>query len=104
MYIYIYTYINNLGIPNQGNLNVNNDLDYRINYTDYTFRRNNAIHKYDNRRTFIVQNHFFAYQRKGNQELQIQLLSKIVAYLQNQISNITANNPPDNDEPEIGTM
>ena len=56
-----------------------------------------------NCRTFIVQNHFFTCQRKGNQELQIQFLN-IVADLYNHINTITANNPPDNDEPEIGTM
>ena len=31
-------------------------------------------------------------------------MNNIVAYLQNQINNITANNPPGNDEPDIGTM
>ena len=77
---------------------------YHNIYTEYTFQRNNTIHKYDNRRTFVIQNHLFAYQRKGSQELQIQLLNNIVAELQHQINDITANNPPDNDEPEIGTM
>ena len=52
----------------------------------------------------FLQQHYFTYQRKGNQELQIQLLNNIVADLQNQINNSTANSPPDNDEPEIGTM
>ena len=59
---------NNLEIPNQGDLNVNKELYYHNNCTDYTFQRNNTIHKYDNRRTFTIQNHFFAYQRKGNQD------------------------------------
>ena len=77
---------------------------YHNKYTYYTFQRNNTIHKYDNRRTCIIQNQFFTYQRKGNQGLQIQSLNSIVADLQNQTNNITANNPPDNDEPEIGTM
>ena len=36
--------------------------------------------------------------------LQIQLSNHIVGDLQNQIINITANNPPDNDEPETGTV
>ena len=67
----IQTEINDLEIPDQGNLNVNKDVYYHYNYTDYTFQRNNTIHKYDNRRTFIIHNHFFTYQRKGNQELQI---------------------------------
>ena len=74
-------------------------------HTDYTFQRNNTIHKYDNNIKFIIQNRFFTYQRKGNQELQIQLLNNIVAGLQNQINNInTSSPPPDNNEPEVGTM
>ena len=51
----IQTEINTLDINNQGNLNVNEELYYHNNYTDYTFQRNNTIHKYDNRRTFILQ-------------------------------------------------
>ena len=100
----IQTEINNLETNNQENVIANKELYYHKNYTDYTIQRNNTIHKYDNRRTFTIQNHFFTYQRKGNQELQIQLLNNTVADLQNQINNITTNNPPDNDEPETGTM
>ena len=58
---------------------------YNTTHTDYTFQRNNTIHKYDNRRSFIIQNHYSTYQRKGNHELQIQSLNNIVADLQNQI-------------------
>ena len=75
----IQTEINNLEIPNQGNLNGNKELYYHNNYTDYTFQRNNTIHKYDNRRTSIIQNHVFTYHRKGNQELQIQSLNNELA-------------------------
>ena len=53
---------------------------------------------------FITQQNYFTYQRKGNQELQIQALNIIVADLQNQINNITSNNPPDNNDPDVGTM
>ena len=106
IYSIIQTEINNLEIHNQGNLNVNKELYYRNNYTDYTFQRNNTIHKYDNRRTFTIQNHFFTYQRKGNEELQIQLLNNIAADLQNQINNIniSGSGGGDPNEPEIGTM
>ena len=41
--------INTLEIPNQGNLNVKKELPYNATHTDYTFQRNNTIHKYDNR-------------------------------------------------------
>ena len=61
---------------------------YNTTHTYYTFQRNNTIHTYDNRRSYIAQQNYFTYQRKGNQELQIQLLNNIVACLQNQINNI----------------
>ena len=93
-----------LEINSQGDFNVNEELHCHSYFTDYTFQRNSTIHEYDNRRTFILQQTYFTYQRRGNQELQIQLLNNIVADLQNQINNSTANSPPDNDEPEIGTM
>ena len=95
--------INNLEIPNQGNLNVNKELYYNTTHTYYTFQRNNTIHKYDNRRSFIIQQNYFTYQRKGNQELQIQALNNIVADLHNQISNFTfAGSGPN--EPIIGII
>ena len=72
-------------------------------HTDYTFQRKNTIHKYDNRRSFIIQNHYFTYQRKFNQELQIQALSNIIADLQNQDNNFTfAGSDPN--EPIIGII
>ena len=82
--------------------NGSKELHYNTTHTDHMFQ-NNVI---NNRITVIIQQYFFTYQRKCNQELQVQLLNMIVADLQNQLSNITANNhPPDNDEnPEIGTM
>ena len=54
-----------------------------------------------NRRSYITQNHYFTYQRKGNHELQIQALNLIVADLQNQINNLST--PPDDDS-GIGAM
>ena len=44
----------------------------------------------DNRRPFVIQNHYFTYQRKGNHELQIQALNITVADLQNQINNLSS--------------
>ena len=80
-------------------------LHYHNNDTDYTFQRNNTIHQYDNRRTFITQQNYFTYQRKGSQELQTQLLNNIAAELQNQINNFTpGSGGSDPNEPEIGTM
>ena len=52
------------------------------------FKRNNT--KNDNRRQFVIQNHYFTYQRKGNNELAIQALSIIVADLQTKINNLSS--------------
>ena len=59
----------------------------------------------DNRRQFVIQNHYFTYQRKGNNELAIQALNIIANDLQNQINNLSSNSGgSDPNEPEIGTM
>ena len=55
----------------------------------------------DNRKQFVTQSHYFTYQRKGNQELQIQLSNNIVADLQNQMNNLSSGGGED---PDIGTM
>ena len=74
-------------------------------HTDYTFQRNNTIHKYDNRRSFITQQNYFTYQRKGNQEIHIQLSSNKVADLQNQINSLSGSSGGGGpNEPEVGTM
>ena len=44
----------------------------------------------DNRRQFVIQNHYFTYQRKCNHELQIQALNILVANLQNQVHNLSS--------------
>ena len=100
----IQTEINNLEIPNQGNLNVNKELYPNTTFTYYKFQRNNTIHKYANQRSFITQQNYYTYQRIGNQELQIYLSNTIVADLRNQINNLSNNNPPPDDNGEIGTM
>ena len=57
----------------------------------------------DNGRQFVIQNHYFTYQRKGNHELQIQALNIIVADLQTQINNLTGGDPGSGDPDGIGT-
>ena len=96
----IQTEINNTEITNQQN--VNNNLSYHTNHTDFMYQRNAT--KNGNRISFITQQNYFTYQRKGNQELQSQALNIIVSDLQNQMNNITSNNPPDNNDPDVGTM
>ena len=56
----------------------------------------------DNRKSYVMQQNYFTYQRKGNNELAIQALNIIVADLQNQINNLSSNNPPPDDS-GIGT-
>ena len=96
----IRTVIYNIEIPDQGN--VSKELYYHTNHTDYTFQRNNTIHKYDNRIILITQQNQFTYQRTSNQELQTQLLNTIVAYFQNHINNLSSSSQPPDEDPEIG--
>ena len=77
-------------------------LSYHTNHTDFMCQRNNT--KNGNRRSHIIQQIYVTVQRNGNQELQIQALNIIVSDLQTQINNITSNNPPDNNDPDVGTM
>ena len=83
---YIQTEIINLEIPNQGVVNVNEELYYHHKYTYYMFQRNHTIHKYDNRRMLITINHHVTYQRKSKHELEVQLLNMIAIYLQTKLT------------------
>ena len=83
--------------------NKNKNLSYHTNHTDFMYQRNKTNN--DNRRQFVIQNHYFTYQRKGNNELAIQALNIIVADLQNQINNLNSSSGGGGGEPdEIGTM
>ena len=93
----IQTEINNIEITNPQDVSKNPPL--HTSHTDFMYQRNTTNN--DNRRQFVIQNHYFTYQRKGNHELQIQALNLIVADLQNQISNLST--PPDDDS-GIGTV
>ena len=64
---------------------VNKELHYNTTHTDYMYQRKVI----NNHKTFIIQQHYFTYQRKGNNELQIQALNAIVADLQTQIHNLS---------------
>ena len=95
----IQTEINNVEITNPQNLS--KDLHYHTSHTDFTYQRN--TNNYDNRRQFVIQNHYFTYRKKGNHELQIQALNTIVADSQNQINNLSSNGGGDGGG-GIGTM
>ena len=66
------------------------------------FKRNTTNN--DNRKQFVIQNHYFTYQRKGNNESAIQALNVIVADLQNQINNLSSGSGGGGDPDGIGTM
>ena len=68
--------------------------------TGFMYHRNNT--KNDNRASYIIQQNYFTYQRKGNQELQSQALHITVPDLQTQINNITG--PSGGNNPDVGTM
>ena len=92
--------INNREITNPSAQNVSKESHYHTSHTDFMFQRNNT--KNDNRRSYIIRNHYFTYQRKGNRELQIQALNIIVADLQNQINNLSGGGGSGSGGGEIG--
>ena len=84
----IQTEIDNLEVTSSQN--VSKELHYHTNHTDFMYQRNNTNHNYDNRRTFVLQQHYFTYQRKGASvelELQVQNLQTQIDNLQTQIYN-----------------
>ena len=94
------TEINNIEISNPQNVSKN--FSCHTSHTDFMYQRNTTNN--DNRRQFVIQNHYFTYQRKGNHELQIQALSIIVADLQNQINNLSSGGGGGGGGGDIGTM
>ena len=79
------TEINNIEITNPQN--VSKESHDHTSHTDVMYQRNTTNN--DNRRQSVIQNHYFTYQRKGNNELAIQALNIIVAGLQTQINNLS---------------
>ena len=64
------TETNNIEIFNLSTQNVSKQNHYHTSNTDFMYQRN--ITNNDNRRQFVIQNHYFTFQRKGNNELAIQ--------------------------------
>ena len=58
----IQTEINNIEITSSQN--VNKDLHYHTSHTDFMYKRNTT--KNDNRRSFIIQQNHFTFQRQYN--------------------------------------
>ena len=95
------TEINNIEIASSTG-NINKNLSYHTNHTNFLYQGNTTNN--DNRKPFVIQNHYFTYQRKGNNELAIQALNIIVADLQNQINNLSSGSGGGGGDPNIGTM
>ena len=94
------TEINNTEIINPSTQNISKYLHFHTSHTDFMVKRNTTNN--DNRRQFVIQNHYFTFQRKGNNELAIQALTIIVADLQTQIDNLTSGIGSGGGEPVIG--
>ena len=95
----IQTQIDN--IQNTGTGDVSKNNHYHTSHTDFMYQRNTTNN--DNRRHFVLQQNYFTYQRKGNNEFAIQALSVIVADLQTQINNINSGGSAGGDPDGIGT-
>ena len=95
------TEINNIEIRIPSTGNVSKNPSYHTNHTDVMYQRNTTNN--DHRKHFVIQNHYFTYQRKGNHDLQIQALNIIVADLQTQINNLSSGGGG-GDPDGIGTM
>ena len=97
------TEINNIEIT-PGTGNVSNKLHYHTSHTDFRYQRNTTNN--DNRRQFVIQNHYFTFQRKYNTDhldLQIQMMQLQIKQMQAQINSMSSNNPPPDDPDGIGT-
>ena len=58
------TEINNIEIVNPSTQNISNDLHYHTSHTYLMYQRNTTNN--DNRRQFVLQNHYFTFQRQYN--------------------------------------
>ena len=95
------TEINNIE-NNPGTGNVSKQNHYHTSNTDFMYQRNTTNN--DNRRQFVIQNHYFTFQRKGNNELAIQALNILVSDLQTQINNLNSGSGGGGGDGDIGTV
>ena len=87
----IQTEIDNLEITSSQN--VSKELHYHTSHTDFMFKKKVTNHNYDKRRSYVLQQNYFTYQRKANTnnlELNIQYLQLQINDLQNQINNLNS--------------
>ena len=79
---------------------VSKESHYHTSHTYFMYQRNNINN--DSRRQFVIQSHYFTYQRKGNNELAIQALKTRVADLQTQVDNLSSGGGSGSGGGEIG--
>ena len=78
-------------ITNPSTQNVSKYLHYHTSHTDFMLKRNTA--KNDNRRQFVIQNHYFTLQRQYNTnhlDLQIQTMQLQIEQMQAQINSMSS--------------
>ena len=102
------TEINNIE-NNPGTGNVSKESHYHTSHTDFMYQRNTTNN--DNRRQFVIQNHYFTYQRQYNTnhlDLQIQFMQLQIEQMQTQIDSLSSGGSGDpgggGDPDGIGTM
>ena len=101
----IQTEINNIEISNPGTGNVSKQSHYHTSNTDFLYQRNTTNN--DNRRQFVIQNHYFTFRRQYNTshlDLQIQFMQLQIEQMQAQINSMSSNSPPPDDPDGNGTM
>ena len=100
----IQTEINNIEITSSQK--VSKDLHYHTSHTDFMYQRNTTNN--DTRRQFVIQNHYFTYQRRyntNNLELMVQFMQLQIDQMQTQINNLSSNSgESDPNDPDIGIM
>ena len=96
------TEINNIEIINPSTGNVSKDSPYHTSHSDFMYQRNDTNNY--NRRSYIIQNQHFTYQRKGSTnelELMMQTLQQQVNEMQIQTNSLSSGGGGD---PDTGTM
>ena len=103
----IQTEIDNIETTNPQN--VSKELHYHTSHTDFLFEKKVTNHNYDKRRSYVLQQNYFTYQRKANTndlELNVQYLQLQINDLQNQINNLNlgGGGATDPENPDIGII
>ena len=97
------TEINNIEISYPQNVGKN--VSYHTSHIVFMYQRHTTNN--DNRRQFVIQSHYFTFQRQyntNNLELMIQFMQLQIEQMQTQINNLSSSNSGGGGGPDIGTM